>query len=165
MRKKTGIVFNIFLLIVIVTGVTGCFKNTNSEQEELEIIQNFLDVNDIDTEPTASGLYYVELIAGTGEQPMTGDTVEVYYEGFFLTGSVFVTNMEADPHRIAIGSYSVIAGMEEGITYMREGGRAMLIMPSSLAYGSVGNYYLGIPGYTPLGFDIILDKVIYGPYH
>jgi len=162
MRNRVGIVINIFLLILMLTGINSCFKDTNSEKEELEIIDNYLRNNGIDTEPTASGLYYIELIEGTGLQPVTGDTVEVFYEGYFLSGEVFISNMNLDPHRFVIGAMAVIVGLEEGVTYMKEGGEAMLIVPSSLAYGPVGNYYLDIPGYTPLGFDIILDKVIPG---
>lgn len=162
MKNRVGIVINIFLFIFLTIGVTGCFKDTNSEEEELKIIDSFLQKNGIDTEPTASGLYYIELIEGTGAQPVIGDTVEVFYEGFFLNGDLFITNMNSDPHRFAIGARAVIEGLEEGVTYMKEGGEAMLIVPSSLAYGPVGNYYMGIPGYTPLGFNIILDKVIPG---
>lgn len=164
MRNRFGIVINIFFLIFLVIGITSCFKDTNSEKEEREIIDNFLRNNGIDAEPTTSGLYYIELIEGTGAQPETGDTVEVFYEGYFLSGGVFITNMNSDPHRFAIGAMAVIEGLEEGVTYMKEGGEAMLIVPSSLAYGPVGNPYMGIPGYTPLGFNIILDKVIPGPY-
>lgn len=128
----------------------------------MQIIDNFLKNNDIDTEPTESGLYYIEFIEGTGAQPVAGDTVEIFYKGYFLTGGVFVNNLHSDPYRFAVGSGAVIEGLDEGISYMKEGGEAMLVVPSSLAYGSEGNYYLGIAGYTPLAFEIILDKVIPG---
>jgi len=45
---------------------------------------------------------------------------------------------------------------------MRLGSKARILMPSSMAYGSMGfgtydyygNYYSIIPGYTPLLFDL-----------
>jgi FKBP-type peptidyl-prolyl cis-trans isomerase len=40
---------------------------------------------------------------------------------------------------------------------MREGGKALFLMPSKLAYGSAG--YYSIPGYTPLLFEVDLVKV------
>lgn len=162
MRNRSGIIIKIFFLTFLVIGATSCLKKISGEEQEMEIIDNFLRNNDIDTEPTASGLYYIELEVGTGAQPQVGDTVEVYYEGFYLSGSLFDTNMDSDPLRFVIGAMTVIEGFEEGVTYMKEGGEAMLIVPSSLAYGPVGSYYMGIPGYTPLGFTVILDKVIPG---
>ena len=60
----------------------------------------------------------------------------------------------------------VIKGFDEGITYMKVGGRSLLLIPSKLAYGTSGYYtydasgnYSGIPGYTPLLFDITLARV------
>ncbi len=55
----------------------------------------------------------------------------------------------------------LIAGFDEGILYMKEGGKARFLIPSSLAYGP-GGYYT-IPGYTPLLFDVELVKVAPGP--
>lgn len=164
MRNKIKIVFRIIFIALVITGLVSCFKD-NDEEEELKIIGNFLKNNGIDTEPTASGLYYIELIEGTGVQPVAGDTVEIFYKGYFLTGSVFANNLYSDPYRFALGTGDVIPGLDEGVSYMTEGGEAMLVVPSSLAYGSVGSYYLGIPGYTPLAFEVILDKVVLGPYH
>jgi len=44
---------------------------------------------------------------------------------------------------------------------MDEGGKATLLIPSKLAYGTSG--YYTIPGYTPLLYDVQLVKVIPGP--
>lgn len=163
MKTRFVTVINIFLAFFIIGGLVSCFKDINSEEREQKIIENFLKSNGIDAEPTESGLYYIEFIEGTGAQPVAGDTVEVYYKGYFLTGGVFANNLYSDPYRFAVGTGAVIEGLDEGILYMKEGGEAMLVVPSSLAYGSEGNYYLGISGYTPLAFEIILDKVIPGP--
>ena len=162
MIKRFGNILKVSLLIFIITGHSSCFKEKASEENEAKIINNFLKERGIETEPTESGLYYIELMEGTGIQPVAGDTVEIYYIGYFLSGGVFAYNMDGDPYRFALGRGEVIAGLDEGISYMREGGEAMLVVPSSLAYGSTGNYQMGISGYTPLGFEIILDNVIPG---
>jgi FKBP-type peptidyl-prolyl cis-trans isomerase FkpA len=41
---------------------------------------------------------------------------------------------------------------------MKPGGKSTLLIPSKLAYGASGTY--GIPGYTPLLFDIELVKTV-----
>ncbi len=162
MRKRFGTVLKISLLVFLFTGHTSCFKENMSEENEAKIINNFLKEKGIDTEPMESGLYYIELMEGTGAQPVAGDTVEVFYIGYFLTGGVFAYNLNGDPYRFALGMGEVIEGLDEGVSYMREGGEAMLVVPSSLAYGSTGNYQMGISGYTPLAFEIILDNIIPG---
>jgi FKBP-type peptidyl-prolyl cis-trans isomerase len=54
------------------------------------------------------------------------------------------------------GKLSVI-GFDEGITYMKEGGRAFFLVPSSLAFGASGTYY--IYPYTPFIFQVQLVKL------
>lgn len=163
MMKRIRIeqVLAISIVIFLMAGMTSCFKNQEIDDNEMERIQNFLDVNDLDVEPTESGLYYVELIEGTGLQPVAGDTVEVHYRGTFLDGRIFADNMDKDPFRFVLGTGYVIEGWDEGITYMKEGGEAMLVIPSTLAYGTAGTY--GIPGYTPLVYTVILEDVTPGP--
>jgi FKBP-type peptidyl-prolyl cis-trans isomerase len=45
-----------------------------------------------------------------------------------------------------------------GLIGMRVGGRRMLTIPSSLAYGSQGTQ--GIPPNTPLKFDVTLVAIV-----
>ncbi len=161
MRKRIEQVLAIFIVIIIAAGMTSCFKNQEIDEDELARIEDFLDANNIDVEPTESGLYYVEIIEGTGHQPVAGDTVEVYYRGTFLDGRIFADNTQDEPFRFVLGIAYVIEGWDEGLTYMKEGGEAMLIIPSTLAYGSAGTY--GIPGYTPLIYTIKLEDVYPGP--
>ena len=46
---------------------------------------------------------------------------------------------------------------------MAQGGKSLLLVPSSLGYGSIGIPYAGISGFTPLLFDVELVKVKAGP--
>jgi hypothetical protein len=106
----------------------------------------------------SSGLYYLDLLIGTGPAPATHDTAYVKYTGKFLDGTVFDSNDDiADTLIFPVNEGYLIAGFEEGITYMKEGGIALFLMPSKLAYGPEG-YYI-IPGYTPLLYRVALVKV------
>lgn len=161
MRKRFGIIARISLIALLFSGITSCMKTDQFEESEQQQIDEFLAEQDIDADPKESGLYYIELIEGTGEVPVEGDTVDVYYRGSFLDGRLFDTNMDSDPFRFTVGTGYVIEGWDEGITYMKKGGEALFIIPSSLAYGSAGTY--GIPGYTPLLYEVVLENVIPGP--
>lgn len=127
----------------------------DKEKEELEILKLYLEEHNITTEPTKSGLYYIETEAGDGDFPVTGNIVTVDYEGRLLNGEVFDSSYDSEPYTFTIGYGWVIRGWDEGIKYMKNGGKATLIIPSSLAYGSEGSGD-DIPSYSTLIFDIEL---------
>jgi FKBP-type peptidyl-prolyl cis-trans isomerase len=128
------------------------------EKQEKEDRDAYLTANNITVEPTKSGLYYVETLAGTGDLPVEGDTVLVNYTGKFLDGSVFDSSDEGDPLEFILGIGQVISGWDEGVSYMKKGGKATLIIPSDLAYGANG-YYPVISGYSTLVFDVELVDI------
>lgn len=158
--KKTGIIL-LFLLTAIIS--QQCIKSVDYAAQEQKAIQDFLNTNDITVQPKESGLYYIEKVAGTGAQPMDSDTVSINYITYKLNGLVFDTNIEdvAKNHNIwnatvnyapftfVKGSGSVIKGVDEGVGYMKVGGKATLVIPSKLAYND----------YQPLAFYIELLEV------
>jgi len=143
--KITFIVFLLFSLFYI-----SC---KDKEKEELEILKLYLEEHNITTEPTESGLYYIETEAGDGDFPVVGNNVSIDYVGRYLSGEVFDSSSEK-PFTFILGYSNVIPGWHEGIMYMKNGGKATLIIPSSLAYGSEG--YGKIPGYSSLIFNVEL---------
>jgi FKBP-type peptidyl-prolyl cis-trans isomerase len=105
-----------------------------------------------------SGLYYLELLPGTGAAPVVNDTAIIYYKTTYLDGFVLFTNQgDIIPYSFIVG-YAPVLGLEEAIRYMKVGGKSKILTPSYLAYGSYG-----IPGflagYTPLLWEIELLAV------
>jgi len=148
------------LLIFIVLGCCSlsCKKKTYTFYDEMTKLKKYIADNNITTQPTASGLYYIETLAGTGDKARVGITVSIRYKGYLLDGTVFDQNLDADkPLTRPLGYNYLITGMEEGISYMRNGGKATLIIPSSLAYGYQKQD--GIPAYSTLIFEIELVNV------
>lgn len=106
---------------------------------------------------TESGLKYVELEEGSGEQPEPGQVVEVHYRGLLSSDStVFDDSYERGvPMHFPVGSGRIIPGWDEGIQMMRVGGKARLIMPPDIAFGAQG--YAGvIPPNETLIFEVEL---------
>jgi FKBP-type peptidyl-prolyl cis-trans isomerase len=158
--KKTAFFFPFLLALLL---IAGCVKTPDYEAEEQKSIQEFLARNNITTPPTESGLYYLEKTVGEGLQPVDSDTVSINYIASYLNGVVFDTNIEEVaqdngiynptrdyvPYVFVKGSLSTIEGVNEGVGYMKEGGEAILIIPSKLAYND----------YTPLVFYVELLEV------
>jgi peptidylprolyl isomerase len=76
-----------------------------------------------------------------------------------LSGTELASNVgTTDTLIFPINEGHLIKGFDEGITYMRAGGKALLLIPSKLAYGSTGDYYY-VGGNTPLLIDVALVRV------
>lgn len=129
------------------------------EEQEGVLLEAFLQEQGIDVEPMESGLIFVEIQRGTGQAVQEGSTVAVHYEGRLLDGTVFDSSLErGEPIEFQIGVGQVIPGWDEGISVMRQGGKAQLIIPSYLAYGEHGAGNI-IPPFSTLIFEVELVEV------
>jgi peptidylprolyl isomerase len=121
-----------------------------------------LGVNLAASTKTASGLYYRDIVGGSGTVTYTaGQTVGVYYVGALSNGTVFDSRSSASasgPFTFKLGAGQVIMGWDEGLVGMKIGGQRQLIIPSSLAYGSSAltdvNGNIIIPSYSILVFTV-----------
>ena len=96
---------------------------------------------------------------GDGPAPKTGDMVSVHYTGTLLNGTKFDSSVDrGQPISLPIGVGQVIKGWDEGIMMLKQGGKAKLIIPPHLGYGSQGAGGV-IPPNSWLVFDVELIKV------
>ena len=118
------------------------------KEEESRIEKYIIEKNyTIDT-TFESGLRYMELKEGTGETPDENDTVFIDFISWDTKDYVFDTTIKAvadtiphlkdeqrqyGPIWFVIGENMVFKGLEDGVQVMKDGGEAILIIPSSLA--------------------------------
>jgi FKBP-type peptidyl-prolyl cis-trans isomerase len=103
-------------------------------------------------------LEITDTTVGTGATAAVGDTVTVHYIGAFLNGTVFDNSYASGaPLTFQLGAGRVIRGFEQGIVGMKVGGKRLLVIPSSLAYGAAGNG--SIPPNTPIQFQVELLSI------
>jgi len=115
--------------------------------------------DDLDAAVDASGninrLIIDDVIVGSGEEVVTGDTVSVHYIGTLQNGQSFDNSYPKDtPFEFVVGEGKVIAGWEQGIVGMKQGGQRILVIPSNMAYGA--NQVGPIPANSTLVFAIEL---------
>jgi len=104
---------------------------------------------------TTSGLYFLDLEVGTGEEAVPNRNVTVHYSGWFLEGEKFDSSVDRnETFQFPLGAGRVIAGWDEGVTGMLIGGKRRLVIPPELAYGAAGRP--GIPANSTLVFDVEL---------
>lgn len=130
----------------------------SDERFEDKLLEEYLERTNTTVEPTSSGMYYIVKKEGTGLSPVPGKKVTVHYTGTFIDGQIFDSSYERKkPFTFKLGVGEVIKGWDEGIYKMKVGGKAKLIIPSSLAYGDqqVGP----VPPNTTLVFDVELISV------
>jgi FKBP-type peptidyl-prolyl cis-trans isomerase FkpA len=106
---------------------------------------------------TASGLIYVELLAGTGPTPSVSDFVRVHYRGTLVNGTEFDSSYSRnEPTEFALKG--VIPCWTEGVQRMRVGGKSRLVCPANLAYGDAGTP--NIPGGATIAFEVELLAIV-----
>ena len=108
---------------------------------------------------TRTGLQYVDIKVGDGSFPRFGDTVVVHYTGWLEDGTKFDSSVDrGEPFEFLIGTGSVIAGWDEGVSTMRVGGVRKLIIPPELGYGASGSGDV-IPPNATLIFEVELLEI------
>lgn len=128
---------------------------------EKTLLRQFIDGTKIDAKPLPSGMYYFMLKKGNSKNVEQGDTLVVHYEGKFLNGKYFdSTRQRKEAFQFVYGQqWQVVKGLEEAISLMHEGEKALFIMPSELAFGEIGSSTGIIPPFTSLIFEVELISV------
>lgn len=118
-----------------------------------------LSLDKIDFTTTRSGLKYYIFQHGSGPIAKDGDVIYAHYIGRLEDSTVFENTYEKNyPLIFTLGIGQVIKGWEEGFAYLREGDKALFIVPSELGYGE--NVSGNIPPNARLTFLVEVLHVI-----
>jgi cyclophilin family peptidyl-prolyl cis-trans isomerase len=127
---------------------------------------------------TSTGLQYIITKKSNGKKPANGANLYIHYAGFLENGTLFDSSLEEvsrtfgkfDPNRAAQKGYQpipfqagrkdgLIPGFIEGLEKLSFGDKAVLFIPSHLAYGEAGAGDV-IPPNTNIIFEIeLLDTI------
>ncbi len=157
-----------------------------AEEEELEARQKNRMAEDAqrfnalkeDAQTLESGLQVHYLEKGNGPKPGENDMVRVYYEGYFTDGRLFDTNREEVAKELGVFNQNrkdqqgyepmptpygptapMIPGFKEGMQQLNVGDKAVIYIPSHLAYGPAGSGGV-IPPDADLIFVIELVDIV-----
>ena len=121
--------------------------------------------SDTTTTPAANAPFsQADIRVGSGAAAAAGNTLVVDYTGWLYDpnktdnkGLQFDSSVGNTPLEFTLGVGAVIAGWDRGLEGLRVGGLRRLIIPPSLAYGSVRQG--AIPPNTGLVFDVELIEI------
>ena len=132
-------------------------NNQFAGEEDRVKIQSYLDQNSLTADTvTSSGLHIIHLEEGNGEFPTVSNTVTVSYHGTLLNGTIFDSSRDRGVDA-TFALNTVIQGWQEGIPYISKGGKALLIIPSAIAYGD-RSPSSAIPPNSVLVFEVELKE-------
>lgn len=109
-----------------------------------------------------SGIQYRISHHGEGEKVKTNDLVLVHYMLMLEDSTVIEDSRQrGEPVSFKVGAGHVIKGWDKGITLLRKGDKATLVVPPQLGYGDqpMGN----IPAHATLVFHVEIMDVVTSP--
>ena len=166
MNRYQRILLFLFIAAAVLPPISSCSmdifrkrpaRQVTGEPETLRYADE-LKVRLDDMTRTESGLYYQDRVIGTGATAEYGKVVSVGYVGSLVDGFVFDRSGAGSPIQFTLGEGEVILGWDQGIAGMKVGGRRLLVIRPSLAYGNASPG-AGIPANATLVFDVTLDGV------
>ena len=97
----------------------------------------------IPTVLTPSGLEVQDTHVGSGPKVEPGQVVSVHFTAWLDDHGkkglqIDSTREHGQPMTFRVGAGNVLAGLDEGLTTMRVGGKSTLVIPAHLAYGQRG---------------------------
>ncbi|MFN4234495.1 MAG: FKBP-type peptidyl-prolyl cis-trans isomerase [Bacteroidia bacterium] len=112
--------------------------NKKFVETENDRINKYIQRRGLKVTETGTGLRYVITHKGTGMQAKNGMIARVKYKVSLLNGTVCYDKTNTY-EEFLIGMDDVESGLHEGITYMHVGDKAILILPTHLAHGLIGD--------------------------
>lgn len=133
-------------------------ENLKRLAEEPARIEKFVKDHNIKVAPSETGLYYLEIVKGNGAIVEAGDMVAVHYNMYNIEDQLIESSYGTDPLVFVYGSGNMVPGIEEALGNMRVGGRATIIVPSTIGFGDVA-IDKQLPANSTVIFDLELIDV------
>ena len=128
------------------------------KKKEMDMISKYISANNITVQPTSSGVYIIPTDPGNGIKMDTGCMVKLHFSVANIEGKqIFSSYDRPEPMKFQYGNRFDTKGIEEAIGTLKKGGKAKVIVPSSMAFGEAGKGNI-VPPFSTLVYKVeILD--------
>ncbi len=165
------------ILILFVLGsafvVSGCRSNKGSDTKislsqdqlvninrelvikERERIESYIKRKGLDMKMTDAGIWYSISKNGEGDIIKGGDRVRLKYTCSLLDGTKCYSSEQDGDLIVVIGKSDIPSGLDEALRFLKKGAEAIIILPSNLAFGLIGDGDM-IPARSALIYEIMV---------
>ncbi len=127
-------------------------------KQEKEAIESYIHRHGWEMHETGSGLRYWLVEKGNGQQAVEKKIAVLEYTCSLITGDLIYSSAKDGVKTFVIGHGGVESGLEEAVLLMHQGDKLMLIIPSHLAFGLLGDDNK-IPSRATLIYEIKLIEL------
>lgn len=114
-------------------------ENRRMAQREERDIQEWIGRQGIPMVATGTGLRYKLVRDVPGDTARPGQMAVLNYAVFLLNGDTCYTSAPGKPGSFRIEHADVESGLQEGVQHLSVGDSAVLVIPSALAFGLIGD--------------------------
>jgi FKBP-type peptidyl-prolyl cis-trans isomerase len=130
--------------------------NQQLMQKENDEMDSYVKSHKMPFIKTESGIrYYVYEPSEKGDSIRSGARVELQYKLYLLDGTLCYSSDIDGIKYMEVGNDNVESGIHKGLQLLKRGDKAMLIIPSPLAHGLLGDMKK-IPPQMPIVYDIMV---------
>ena len=167
--KQRGVTFAAIALVGLVA--SACAENPTEFEPEVVPQDEWQVIEDVSFDAslavvldsmtlTTTGVYWEDLVVGTGPAALFGTTPLVTYTLWLTDG----TEVETGQFSFLMGNNRVISGFEDGLNNTPTGGTRRMIIPPNRGYGGATQYdqfgNVTIRGGSVLIFEVTVDSIL-----
>lgn len=106
---------------------------------------------------TGSGVrYYVYQPSTKGDSIVDNMEISMSFKVSLMDGTEVYNSKESGKRTFKVGYENIESGIHKGVQYLKKGDKALLLVPSHLAHGLLGDYKK-IPPQMPIVYDVQID--------
>jgi FKBP-type peptidyl-prolyl cis-trans isomerase FkpA len=124
------------------------------ENDEMDYYAKSHQMNFI---PTKSGVrFFVYEASAKGDSIKDGMEISMNFKVSLLDGTEVYSSKELGKKTFIVGQENIESGIHKGVQYLKRGDKALLMIPSHLAHGLLGDSKK-IPPQMPIVYDVQIE--------
>ncbi len=132
-------------------------KLVTKENDEMDYYQKTHQMNFV---KTSSGIrYFVYKSSSKGDSINEGDIIKINFKVSLLDGTQCYSSEKTGPREFTVAMEDIEDGVHMAVQYLKIGDKALVLIPSHLAHGLLGDQKK-IPPQSPILYDLEILSVI-----
>lgn len=126
-------------------------------QKENDEMDQFARSHQMNFVRTGSGIrYFVYEPSEKGDSITEGMEITMSYKVSLMDGTEVYSSKQTGKKTFKVGYENIESGIHKGVQYLKRGDKALLLVPSHLAHGLLGDYKK-IPPQMPIVYEVQID--------